>query len=112
MCFECAGCAAKSMLASVESTTEVAGDGRPQEGHLDGALIQRSKNLTSNVIVVLQDSGCDGNGRGYAAIVYRCESLIGDECGDSEDLQWAEVARFGEGHADVPTGEGPVTHPA
>jgi hypothetical protein len=38
--------------------------------------------------------------------------LVGDERGDAEDLQWAQIVPFGEGHADVPTGEDPVTHPA
>ncbi|HEX5253944.1 MAG TPA: hypothetical protein VFW69_08735 [Mycobacterium sp.] len=37
---------------------------------------------------------------------------MGEERGDSENVQWAQIVRFGEGYADVPTGEGPVTHPA
>src|SRR4051812_15718473 len=112
MRFECARGPAKSMLASAESTTEVAGDGRTEQRYLDGPLIQCSKNLTSNMIVALEDSGCDGNGSGCVAVVYGCESLMVDERGDSEDLQWARIVRIGEGHGDVPTGEGTVTHPA
>jgi hypothetical protein len=37
---------------------------------------------------------------------------MGEERGDSEDLQWAEIVWLGEGHADVPTSEGSVTYPA
>src|SRR5882724_5071431 len=99
------------MLPSVKSTVEVAGERRAHEGDLDGPLIQGLKNLIANVIVVLEDSGCDGNGRGSAAVVDQSKSLLGHQR-DAEDLQGAQVARFGDGHADVPTGEDPVTYPA
>ncbi|MHA3023089.1 hypothetical protein ACXPWS_22860 [Mycobacterium sp. BMJ-28] len=69
------------------------------------------KNHVANVVVVLEDAGCEGNRRGYAAVVYRSEALMGREAGDSEDLQWAEVTRFGDGHTDIPTGEDPITEP-
>src|SRR5439155_16047889 len=65
-----------------------------------------------NIIVALEDSRCNGNGSGCVAVVYGCESLMVDERGDSEDLQWARIVRIGESHADVPTCEVAVTHPA
>jgi hypothetical protein len=37
---------------------------------------------------------------------------MAEDRGDSDDLQWARIVRFRESHAEVPTGEGPVTHPA
>lgn len=109
MRLESAGRAAESMLSPARLTVEVAGDGWTPKDDLDGTLVESLKNETPNLVVVLEDSRCDGNGRG--AIVYRSESLMGHDRGDSEDLQWSEVACFGDGHDDVPSGEDPVTPP-
>src|ERR1700739_1829907 len=111
MCRESAGRAAQPMLPSGKSTLEVARKRRAHEGNLVNPPIQRLKNLTANVIVALEDSGCDRNRRGPAVIAYQSESLLGHQ-GDPQDLQWAQIARLRDGHVDVPTGEDPVTYPA
>src|SRR5581483_308192 len=99
------------MPSSGKTTIEVAGQRRAHKSDLVSPLIHCFQNLTANVIVVLEDSGCDRNRRGPAVIAYQSESLLGHQ-GDPQNLQWTQVAWLRDPYIDVPTGEDPVTHPA